>query len=176
MRLFFVPCLIYLVVACATGAQAQTGQLQFCLAEAVDYSPVYATQVFPLGATKEVAAVIRLGRGESYPAMAATWIAADVADTPKNFVIRKIDMQMAGKDRAVVRVNMPTPEGMRAGKYRLEVTGGGKPWRSAEFSVAPLPQPVASRRISCRWLSGQSGVTPSSSSSLQMSDRISRPG
>jgi len=43
-----------------------------------------------------VAAVVRLGRGESYPTMTATWAAANVPGTRPNFVISKMDMEVIG--------------------------------------------------------------------------------
>jgi hypothetical protein len=122
-------------------AQPEAAQLQLCLAEAADYSPVYPTQVFPSGTTHEVGAVVRLGKEESYRTMVATWTAVDVgAAAPPNPVIRKINMEMSKKDRAAVHMRSgggPFPPG----KYRLGVTADGKPWRSVEFSVVSLQAP-----------------------------------
>lgn len=132
--------MLLLGVAGPAWAQPRPGaSLEICLAEAADYSPVYPTKVFPAGTTKEVAAVVRLGSGEAYPTMTATWIAVDVRGTRPNFVINKIDMDLRAKDRAAVRVNHP--EGLPTGKYRLEITARGKPWKSAEFSVVPIAAP-----------------------------------
>ena len=141
-RLFWMSLLLlaHLVVTPPAWAQAKPGaSLEICLAGAADYTPVYPTSVFPAGATKEVTAVVRLGRGESYPTMTATWIAVEVPGTRPNFMINKIDMDLKGKDRAAVRFNHP--EGLLAGKYRLEGATGGRPWKSAEFSVTPLASP-----------------------------------
>src|SRR3990170_4793819 len=141
-RLFWMSLLLlaHLVVTPPAWAQAKPGaSLEICLAGAADYTPVYPTSVFPAGATKEVTAVVRLGKGESYPTMTATWIAVEVPGTRPNFMINKIDMDLKGKDRAAVRFNHP--EGLLAGKYRLEVATGGRPWKSAEFSVTPLALP-----------------------------------
>ena len=141
--------LIHMVFAYAALAQAQpartaqpgTAQLQLCLAGAVDYSPVYPTQLFPVGTTHEVAAVVRLGKGESYRTMFATWTAVDVgAAAPRNPVINKVQMQMQGKDRAAVRMRSGAGA-LPPGKYRLDITADGKPWRSAEFSVVPVHAP-----------------------------------
>ncbi len=140
-KLFWMGILV-LAVADLAGAQTlpatpgDGASLEVCLAAAADYSPVYPTRVFPAGATNEVAAVLRLRSGESYPAMTATWVAVDVPGTPPGFVIRTIDMDVRGRDRAVVRVNHP--EGLLPGRYRLDITAGTKPWKSAEFAVAPI--------------------------------------
>lgn len=132
--------ILLLGMADLAWAQARPGAaLEVCLARAADYSPVYPTSVFPAGATKEVIAVLRLGGGESYPTMTATWTAVEVAGTQPNFVINKVDMDLKGKDRASVRVNHP--ERLLPGRYRIEITAGGRPWKSAEFSVAPLASP-----------------------------------
>lgn len=139
-RAWILILLLLFGMADLARAQARPGaSLETCFAGAADYSPVYPTSVFPAGATTEVAAVIRLGQGESYPTMTATWMAVEVPGTRPNFVIRKIDMDLKGKDRAAVRVNHP--EGLFAGKYRLELATGGRPWKSAEFRIAPLASP-----------------------------------
>jgi len=139
MKRAWIPILL-LGMADLAWPQARPGAvLEVCLARAADYSAVYPTSVFPAGATKEVIAVLRLGGGESYPTMTATWTAVEVAGTRPNFVINKVDMDLKGKDRAAVRVNHP--ERLLPGKYRIEITAGGRPWKSAEFSVAPLASP-----------------------------------
>ncbi len=135
-------------LAAAQQPQATTARegafLELGFAEAMDYTAVYPTKVFPAaGATREVAAVLRLGKGESHATMAATWIAADVPGTKPGFVIQRIDMDLKGKDRAVVRFKHP--QGLLAGKYRLEITAQGKPWKSAEFQVTPSAAPEVGR-------------------------------
>ena len=123
----------------ASGQPKPGSALVVCLAEAADDSAVYPTSVFPAGATTEVTAVIRLAPGESYPSMTATWIAVAVSGTPPNFVITKTALDLKGKDRAAV--HLTHPDGLLAGTYRLELTAGGRPWKSAAFSVAPIPSP-----------------------------------
>jgi hypothetical protein len=141
-----------LAAAAFAGAQAlpapsvarEGAWLEICLSEAADYSAVYPAKLLPAaGATREVAGVIRLGKGESHTTMTATWIAAEVPGTQPNFVINRIEMDLKGKDRAVTRFRHP--QGLLAGKYRLEITAGKKPWRSAEFRVAPVAAPAVSR-------------------------------
>lgn len=120
----------------STHAAGEGASLETCLAEAVDYSAVYPTKVFPAGTTKEIAAVLRLGKGESYPTMTATWIAVSVPGNQANFAINKVDMDLRGKDRAVVRFKHPV--GLPPGSYRLDVAVAGKPWKSASFAVSPI--------------------------------------
>ena len=89
--------ILALAMAAPARAQARPGSaLQVCLAEAADYSAVYPTSVFPAGATNEVTAVVRLGRGESYAQMTATWIAVDVSGTPANVVITRTNLESQG--------------------------------------------------------------------------------
>jgi hypothetical protein len=118
------------------SADGQT--LQLCLAGAADYSPVYPTTSFPVGSTEEVTAVVRLAKGESYRNLGATWTAVDVGKAgPPNQVINKATIPIARLDRASIHMRSkagPLPPG----KYRLDVTADGKPWRSAEFHVAPV--------------------------------------
>jgi hypothetical protein len=129
-------------IACLDpGARsAGAGELQLCLAQAADYSAVYPTTTFPVGSTEEVAAVVRLGQGESYGSLVATWTAVEAGNAPRNQVINKVTVPMQRLDRAVVHMRSRAP--LPAGKYRLEVTADGKPWRALEFVVAPVEPPV----------------------------------
>ena len=118
-----------------TNVQAQEPSLQLCFAAAADYSPVYPTQTFPSTA-KEVIAVFRLAKGESYKILTGTWIAVDVGDAaPPNYQIAKGDLQLQGRDRGKLSYSQDNP--LPLGKYRLDVRADGKPWKSAEFTVAP---------------------------------------
>lgn len=114
--------------------------LETCLTEASDYSAVYPTQTFPAGSTREVAAVLRLAKGESYPGLTATWIAVSVPGYKPNSELKRIEMDLRGKDRAVVRFAHAL--GLPAGAYRLDVGRPGKPWKSADFRVAPVAAPA----------------------------------
>jgi hypothetical protein len=72
--------------------------------------------------------------------LTAIWTAVDVGNAaPRNLVINKTDMDMMARDRAAARMRSRAGA-LPSGKYRLDVTADGKPWRSVEFSVAPLPQ------------------------------------
>lgn len=131
------------VIACLQlGAQAAgAAELQLCLAQAADYSPVYPTTSFPVGSTEEVAAVVRLGKGESYRNLVATWTAVEAGNAPRNQVINKVTIPIQGKDRAVVHLRSKTGP-LPPGKYRLDVTADGKPRRPLEFVVAPVQPPA----------------------------------
>jgi hypothetical protein len=120
---------------------AGAAELQLCLAQAADYSAVYPTTTFPVGSTEEVAAVVRLGQGEGFRNLMATWTAVEAGNAPRNQVINKVTIPIHRKDRAVIHLRSkggPLPPG----KYRLEVTADGKPWRLLDFVVAPVQPPA----------------------------------
>jgi hypothetical protein len=134
--------LVVVGLACLPlGARADAGEVQLCLAQAADYSAVYPTTSFPVGSTEEVAAVVRLSQGESYRSLVATWIAVEAGNAPRNQVINKVTVPMQRLDRAVVHMRSkgrPLPPG----KYQLDVTADGKPWRRLDFVVSPVEPPV----------------------------------
>jgi hypothetical protein len=139
-------CALIVALALTGAVHAQTGAgaaLETCLAQAADYTAVYPTTVFPVGATTEVTAVIRLGRGESHSSMTASWIAVEVAGTRPGFVINRTAIDFQGRDRAAM--HLKHPDGLLAGTYRLDVTAEGRLWRSAEFRVAPIAAPVVTQ-------------------------------
>lgn len=120
-------------------------ELQLCLAGAVDYSAVYPTRRFPAGSTQEVSAVVRLAKGESYRNLGAIWSVVDVGNAaPAGQVINKTTLPMGGKDRAAIHLRSRAGA-LPPGKYRLDVTADGKPWRSVEFSVVPVQAPSLSQ-------------------------------
>jgi hypothetical protein len=121
-------------------AQPQAASvLEVCLAAAADYSPVYPTRVFPAGSTNEVTAVVRLGKGESYKKLEANWIAVDVPKTAANKVVSKVTLPLRG-DRGAIHVRAGG-RGLPAGKYKLEISADGTPWRAVEFAVQFLDAP-----------------------------------
>jgi hypothetical protein len=116
-------------------ATAQTG-FQLGLAPAADYSPVYPSDTFPSKAT-EFAAMFRLGPGENYRKLTASWIAVDVGGVvPPNQVVLTRE-QMIGKERVGAfrfRTNAAPP-----GKHRIEVRADGQLWKTADFEVVEMP-------------------------------------
>ncbi len=134
--------LIGLLGAAGVAAAQPAVELQLCLAGAADYSPVYPSQSFPAGSTEAVSAVVRLGKGQSYRTLGATWVAVDVGKAaPRNPVISKTTIPMQGKDRAAIHLKSRAGA-LPPGKYRLDVTADSKPWRSVEFSIVPVTAPV----------------------------------
>src|SRR5687768_14333180 len=90
-----------IALACLSSAAA-AAELELCLAEAADYSPVYSTTSFPVGATEEVAAVVRLDRSHPYRTLVATWTAVQAGNAPPNQVINKVTIPIQRKDRAAI--------------------------------------------------------------------------
>jgi hypothetical protein len=123
------------------AAKAVDGpEVQLCLAGAADFSAVYPTRVFPAGTTHEVTAVVRLGKGDAYKKLEASWIAVDVGKAaPANPVISKTTLPVRG-DRGAIHMRSGG-KALPPGTYRLEVTADGNPWRAVEFSVAPVEAP-----------------------------------
>jgi hypothetical protein len=109
---------------------------QLGLAPAADYSPVYPSDTFPSKAT-EFAAIFRLGAGENYRKLTASWIAVDVGGVvPPNQVVLTRE-QILGKERVGAfrfRTNAAPP-----GKHRIEVQADGQPWKTADFEVVEMP-------------------------------------
>lgn len=119
-------------------ATAQAG-FQLGLAPAADYTPVYPSVTFPSKAT-EFAAIFRLGPGEKFRKLTASWIAVDVGGVvPPNHVVLTRE-QTLGKERLGAfrfRTNAAPP-----GKHRIVVQADGKPWKTADFMVVELPDTV----------------------------------
>jgi len=118
-----------------TEARSDVAPLQLCLGAAADYSPVYPTNTFPSN-TQELTAVFHQSKTEAHKKLSGAWIAVNVGNAaPPNYVIAKTDLaEEQGMDRGRFRVTLPKP--FPPGKYRLEVTEDGKPWQSADFTIA----------------------------------------
>jgi hypothetical protein len=114
---------------------AQAG-FQLGLAPAADYSPVYPSDTFPSKAT-EFAAIFRVGPGEKFQKLTASWIAVDVGGAvPANQVVLTRE-QTVGKERVGAfrfRTNAAPP-----GKHRIEIRADGRPWKTADFAVVEMP-------------------------------------
>ena len=116
------------------------GSLELGLAVAADYSPVHPTRAFPSRDT-EVAAIVRLGPGERFERLTATWIAVDVGDAaPPGHVILTREQRLGGEQVGAFtfRTNASPP-----GSYRVEIAADGTPWKAAEFEVVPAPDPAS---------------------------------
>lgn len=115
------------------SSEARTGgSLELGLAVAADYSPVYPTRTFPTLDT-EVVAVVRLGSGERFERLSATWIAVDTGNAaPPGHVILTREQRLQGEQVGAFafRTNASPP-----GSYRVEIAADGEPWKAAEFEV-----------------------------------------
>ena len=119
----------------ASGQKEGGGFVQPCLASAADASPVYPTSVFP-SAIGEIDVAFRLADGERYSRLSATWIAVDVGRAfPPNEVLGTTDLDLSpGATTGVFRYQL---EWFPPGRYRVDITADGRPWKSAELRVVP---------------------------------------
>jgi len=123
-----------LLLALAAPGAAQERLLQPALAQAADYTPVYPTNTYPSG-TRQVLAVFRLGENQSFKSVTAQLVAVDVGGVaPPNFHVSRAELRSRGAERGYFFADLPRP--FPAGRYRWDVSGDGKPWQSAEFTVA----------------------------------------
>jgi hypothetical protein len=137
------PLLLVLVCLHSSVAGAQGGlattepkarsSLITCLEAAADYSAVYPTDVYHSPA-RDVAVVFRLDDRGTVKKLRASYIAVDVGKAaPPNYAITSAELDVTGKTGGVFRYSQTGD--MPLGKYRIEVTADGRPWRSAEFRV-----------------------------------------
>lgn len=131
--LFSLWSLLLLLSVSPVQGQQQTGSFNLCLAAAADGTCVYPTQRF-LSPTKQVIVAFPLTEGEPGQ-FTAQLVILDVGGAmPPNSVISRQDMQPAkGSTRGLLTFMGPP---LPIGKYRVDVTAGGKPWKSVEFTVA----------------------------------------
>lgn len=109
--------------------------LQTCLDAAADFSPVYPTDLFPSG-TNQITAVWQLGGREQVRELVGSFVAVDVGTAvPAGYHILEAQVALGNSRAGRFRFAQPAP--LPAGRYRLEVTADGAPWRSAEFTVQP---------------------------------------
>src|SRR5439155_18228073 len=145
---------ISLVSAGVTGMLGNVGAaavqvtppLQVCLAAAADGSAVYPLNAVPMN-LREVSAVFHLASNERFGTLTGTWVAVDVGQAaPPNYTVQTTSLSNAkAMDHGTFRVTLPRD--FPAGKYRLDVTGDGKPWRSVEFTMVAASPPAASAAV-----------------------------
>ena len=105
-----------------------------CLSVAADGSPVWPTTVFPAGG-KQMVAAFRLGEGEKAAKLSSRWVVVDVGTTAAaGTELGKAEVDLKGGRSGRFRYSQPAP--LPPGKYRLEVQADGKPWKTAEVTVA----------------------------------------
>jgi hypothetical protein len=116
------------------------GALTPCLSAAADYSAGWPTTVFPAGG-KRMVAVFQLGEGEKFEKLSSRWVVVDVGDAaPAGKELGKTDLELKGSRRGRFQYTQDVP--LPVGKYRLDVQADGKPWRSADLTVAPDVAPI----------------------------------
>ena len=130
MQQFAIP-IPWLVMALFSEAPPP---LQICLAAAADGSCIYPTTTVPVN-LRQVAAVFHLPPNERFTTLTGTWVAVDVgtAVVPGSTVQTESVTNTGGLDHGIFRVTIPRD--FPPGKYRLDVLGDGKPWRSAAFTM-----------------------------------------
>jgi hypothetical protein len=112
---------------------SKSGTLQTCLACASDLSAIYPTDTFPTDVTS-VSAVFHLGDDENYDSLTSIWIAEDVGSVaPANTEIGRADVAIGVRRAGHFEYSQTGP--MPPGKYRLEVTAEGKPWKTVHFTI-----------------------------------------
>lgn len=132
--------LLLLLLAPRTGAQEQprttstAQELEMCLAEAADYSPIYPTRVYPSN-TRVLVAVYRVPPGE-HKKLTAKFIAIDAGSRAgQESLGGTINASLTkNTDRGAFTLRAGRP--LASGRYRLDVEADGRPWKSVEFSVA----------------------------------------
>lgn len=111
-----------------------------CLAADANHEPIWPTKSFPVSG-KQMVCVFRLGDDDSFTELTSKWVAVDVGDAaPANTLIAEGDLNLQGQKSGKLRYSQPGP--LPVGKYRLDVLGDGKPWKSVEFEVAADPEPL----------------------------------
>jgi hypothetical protein len=123
------------------GAPAKPANdgLDVCLDLAGDDTPVYPSDQFPR--TRELNGAFRLGDAHG-SVLQYNWIAVDVgAAAPANYNIAGGTLAIQNVLGGILSLNgmqQPVP----AGKYRLDATIDGHPWKSVNFTVVePPPAP-----------------------------------
>lgn len=132
--------LLLLLLAPRTSAQGQpqtasiAQELEMCLAEAADYSPIYPTRVYPSN-TRVLVAVYRVPPGE-HKKLTAKFAAIDAGGRAgQESVGGAINASLTkNTDRGAFTLRAGRP--FASGRYRLDVEADGRPWKSVEFSVA----------------------------------------
>jgi hypothetical protein len=136
-----IPLSLAALIALATprAAVAQSGGfLQTCLAAAADYSPVHPTSVFTV-TSPELAAVFRLAPGEHHATLDAKWIAVDVGGAAAPNSLAGDNQLTLDRNTVAGVLRLELRKGFPPGKYRLDVTADGTPWKAVAFQVVPAP-------------------------------------
>ena len=124
----------------AAPVDARPPGLQIGLAAAADYSAVYPSETF-VSPVSEVSASFDISATEKYLRMSASLIAVDVGTAaPPNYPVLTTSLDLKGMRAGRFRFEMPRP--MPAGRYRIDLTADGQPWRSADFRILSAAEPA----------------------------------
>jgi hypothetical protein len=130
----FLVSLIAALAAWPTAAVAQANRpvyepLQTCLAAAPDCSPIYPSEVFPVAT--EVDAVFHDVKGQT---LKHEWFAVDTGGAiPPNTSLVSGTLDISNINSGFMRFS----GSQKPGKYRLDVSIDGAPWKSVSFTIAP---------------------------------------
>jgi hypothetical protein len=130
---FFVS-LIAAMAALPAAASAQVNRpvyepLQTCLALAPDCTPIYPSEVFPVAT--EIDAVFHGVKGKT---LKHEWFAVDTGGAiPPNTSLVAGTLDISNVNSGF----MSFSGGQKPGKYRLDVSIDGTPWKSVNFSINP---------------------------------------
>jgi len=129
-------------------AAAEEDSITPCLACTGDFQPIAPNAVVPAEG-RQLLGVFHLASGDSFSRLVSTWIAVDVGQAaPPNYKVAEASIDLAGRHEG--KFHFTLPRALPLGRYRLDVTADGKPWRSAEITVAqssPLTAPPATPLI-----------------------------
>lgn len=104
-----------------------------CLAYTGDWQPIAANTPFP-AAGKSMFVVFHLAPNEKIATLVAKWIAVDVGNAaPPNHEITQASFDLNGQQAGAFTYTQTGP--LPVGKYRVDVTADGKPWKSVEITV-----------------------------------------
>jgi len=130
--------LIYAGLAFVVSMPAEAQKLQMALAAAADFTPVYPFGKIPTN-IKGIVAIAELGKEKPKELVASYF---KVGDNPGIGDEKVAEQKQAVGDSPQVVLRYAAPHDWALGKYRLDISADGRPWRSAEWEVVP-PLPPA---------------------------------
>lgn len=123
------------------GLQAQDRALVPCLAATPDWEPIAVNAPVPASG-KEMMAVFQISADENIHTLTSRWVVVDIGDVaPPGYEVAKGDLLVGGigrRGRLFYRQDGPLP----VGRYRLDVSADGKPWRNVEITVVEAGPPL----------------------------------
>ena len=133
--------LVYAGLAFVLSRPAEAQKLQIALAAAADFTPVYAFVKIPAN-IRGIIALAEFGNEKPKELVASYF---KVGDNPGIGDEKVAEQKQAVGDSPRVVLPYTAPGDWTPGKYRLDVSADGQPWRSAEWEVVPLLPPAILR-------------------------------